>query len=35
MVIRELVDGGKITTFKYPIPLFKCLFKVFFCVFNP
>jgi hypothetical protein len=33
MVIRELVDGGKITTFKYPILLFKCLFKVSFFFF--
>jgi hypothetical protein len=35
MVIQEFVDEGKITTFNYPIPLFKCLFKVFFCIFNP
>jgi hypothetical protein len=28
MVIQESVDEGKITIFKYPIPLFKCLFKV-------
>jgi hypothetical protein len=29
IIITELVDGGKITTLKYPIPLFKCLLKVF------
>jgi hypothetical protein len=29
IIITELVDGGKITALKYPIPLFKCLFKVF------
>jgi hypothetical protein len=28
IIITELVDGGKITALKYPIPLFKCLFKV-------
>ncbi len=35
IIITELVDGGKITALKYPIPLFKCLFKVFLVLFNP
>jgi hypothetical protein len=35
IIITELVDGGKITALKYPIPLFKCLFKVFLGALNP